>query len=61
MIAGIKKAFIANLPQVKWMDEETKAKALNKVNRVNKILLYCCKHLLLARNKQLDATSTKSS
>ena len=39
MIAGIKKAFIANLPQVKWMDEETKAKALSKVNRLSKILL----------------------
>ena len=32
MIAGIKKAFMANLPHVTWMDEETKVKALNKVN-----------------------------
>ena len=31
MIAGIKDAFKTNLPQVKWMDEETKTKALNKV------------------------------
>ena len=31
MIAGIKDAFKANLPQVNWMDEETKNKALNKV------------------------------
>lgn len=31
MIAGIKDAFNSNLPQVKWMDEETKTKALNKV------------------------------
>ena len=32
MIAGIKDAFKANLPHVMWMDEETKGKALNKVN-----------------------------
>ena len=31
MIAGIKKAFITNLPHVEWMDEETKGKALKKV------------------------------
>ena len=31
MIAGIKKAFITNLPNVEWMDEETKGKALKKV------------------------------
>lgn len=31
MIAEIKDAFKTNLPQVKWMDEETKTKALNKV------------------------------
>ena len=31
MIAGIKEAFKTNLPHVKWMDEETKEKALNKV------------------------------
>ena len=31
MIAGIKKAFITNLPHVEWMDEETKRKALKKV------------------------------
>ena len=31
MIAGIKDAFKTNLPQVKWMDEETKTKALSKV------------------------------
>ena len=32
MIAGIKKAFIENLPHVEWMDGETKDKALDKVN-----------------------------
>lgn len=32
MIAEIKKAFIGNLPHVKWMDEETKAQALKKVS-----------------------------
>lgn len=31
MIAEIKDAFKTNLPQVKWMDKETKTKALNKV------------------------------
>ena len=31
MIAGIKKAFITNLPHVEWMDEETRGKALKKV------------------------------
>lgn len=31
MIAGIRKAFITNLPHVEWMDEETKGKALKKV------------------------------
>ena len=31
MIAGIKDAFKTNLPQVKWMDEETRTKALDKV------------------------------
>lgn len=31
MIAEIKGAFKANLPHVKWMDEETREKALNKV------------------------------
>ena len=35
MIAEIKKAFIGNLPHVKWMDEETKAQALKKVQRVS--------------------------
>ena len=37
-IAEIKKAFIGNLPHVKWMDEETKAQALKKVRRAPK---YC--------------------
>ena len=31
MIAGIKKAFMTNLPHVEWMDEETRGKALKKV------------------------------
>ena len=31
MITEIKGAFKANLPHVKWMDEETREKALNKV------------------------------
>ena len=38
MIAEIKKAFIGNLPHVKWMDEETKAQALKKVRRASQ---YC--------------------
>lgn len=31
MIAGIKRAFITNLPHVEWMDEETRGNALKKV------------------------------
>ena len=32
MIKEIKYAFEANLPDVKWMDADTKAKAIEKVS-----------------------------
>ena len=32
MITAIKETFRANLPKVKWMDSETKVKAVEKVH-----------------------------
>lgn len=32
MIADIKEAFIANLPNLKWMDPDTRAAAIEKVD-----------------------------
>ena len=34
MISQIKNAFMANLPNLKWMDEETRAAAVDKVHSV---------------------------
>ena len=39
MIARVKKAFVENLPNLEWMDNETRAAALGKVSETNFIAL----------------------
>ena len=44
MVQGIREAFIANLPNLPWMDEETKQAATEKVRSLT---CHCVRCLLV--------------